>query len=285
MKQTGLLLSLALLAAPSVLAAQSPSFSSSQFALDPIIDGGGQAATSITNAPIPPKAFSQLAFGAGISTMGINLQAATNVNRYTNIRFVGNVFQYTANNISAGGTDGAKGFNIDAKVDLATAGVALDFYPLKSVALRFSPGVLFLNNNNGSGAITSQPGASFTLNNTTYYTSTTNPVLGNASLGLNTTKPAFTLTTGWGNMIPRKGGHFSFPVELGVAFIGDPSINLALTSGQVCNAQGQNCVNVATDPDVQANLQAQIAKYKNDLDPLKTFPIFSFGVAYNFHIR
>jgi len=60
---------------------------------------------------------------------------------------------------------------------------------------------------------------------------------------------------------------------------------VTLTSGQACNAQGLNCVNVATYPTVQANLQAQVAKYKNDLDPLKTYPIVSFGVAYNFRIR
>jgi hypothetical protein len=216
--------------------------------------------------------------------MGINLQMATNLNRYTNIRAIGNVFQYTANNITAGGSNGANGFDIDANLNFASAGVALDFYPLKSIALRLSPGMLFLNNNSGSGTVTSQPGASFTLNGVTYYTQSV-PVLGSASIGLNTTKPAFTLTTGWGNMIPRKGGHFSFPVELGVAFVGDPTVNFALTSGQVCDAQGQNCVNVATDPTVQANLAAQVAKYRSDLDPLKTYPIISFGVAYCFHVR
>jgi len=36
---------------------------------------------------------------------------------------------------------------------------------------------------------------------------------------------------------------------------------------------------------VQTNLQAQVNKYKSDLDPLKTFPIISFGVAYSFNLR
>jgi hypothetical protein len=103
---------------------------------------------------------------------------------------------------------------------------------------------------------------------------------------LNAQKPAFTVTGGWGNMIPRKaGGHLSFPVEVGVAFIGAPTLNIVLNSGQVCNAQGQNCVDVATDADVQTNLKAQIAKYQSDLNPLKTYPIVSFGVAYSFHVR
>jgi hypothetical protein len=37
--------------------------------------------------------------------------------------------------------------------------------------------------------------------------------------------------------------------------------------------------------DVQTNLQTQVAKWKSDLNPLRTYPIVSFGVAYAFHIR
>jgi hypothetical protein len=58
-----------------------------------------------------------------------------------------------------------------------------------------------------------------------------------------------------------------------------------LTSGQVCDAQGQNCVNIATDAGVQTNLQAQVAKYTKDLNPLRTYPILSTGVAYSFRVR
>ena len=153
---------------------------------------------------------------------------------------------------------------------------------------------------------------SFTLNSQTFYSgdpSTTpgaTPIAGNATLGLNTTKPAFTITTGWGNMIPRKGGHLSFPFELGVAITGAPSVNVNL-SGWACESELVTtggggirpadttttqlvCANLAdnTNPvtmDVQNNLQTQEAKWRNDLNPLKTYPIISFGVAYAFHIR
>jgi hypothetical protein len=93
------------------------------------------------------------------------------------------------------------------------------------------------------------------------------------------------MTTGWGNVIPRHGGHWAFPVEVGAAFVGPPSVRMALTSGQVCDVAGQNCVDVATDTDVQANLQAQLAKYKSDLNALKTYPILSFGASYSFGSR
>ncbi|HEY1647349.1 MAG TPA: hypothetical protein VGF96_05180 [Terracidiphilus sp.] len=264
----------------ATLVAQSSSLSQNLVAADGG-DGGSASQTIPANriAAAAPAPFSRIAFGGGISPLGINLMAATNVNRYMNLRATGNVFKFTDNGIST------NGFNVDANLNLASAGLSADVFPFPNHGFRVSPGLLLLNDNGADATFNVQGGTSFTLNDTTYYASSTNPVMGAGHLGLNNQKPAFTIATGWGNMISRTGGHLSFPVEVGVALIGAPSLNIALTSGQVCDAQGLNCVNVATDPDVQANLQQQIAKYKSDLDPLKTYPIVSAGVAYNFHLR
>jgi hypothetical protein len=54
-------------------------------------------------APEPLKPFSRFALGGGIGIGGINLQAATNLNRYSNVRVSGNVFSYTVNDISTNG--------------------------------------------------------------------------------------------------------------------------------------------------------------------------------------
>ena len=62
-------------------------------------------------------------------------------------------------------------------------------------------------------------------------------------------------------------------------------------SGWACADQAQTeCSNLAdsTDPNsvaVQSNLTAQVAKWTSDLNPLKTYPILSAGVAYSFRIR
>ncbi len=245
-----------------------------------------QAADSSADRPsdrtAPPhsfKPFTRYAIGAGISPLGVNLMVATNIGRNFNLRGTGNLFQYTVNNITT------NGFNVDAKLNLASAGASLDIYPFARHGLRFSPGVLFYNQNSADTTFTVKGGTTFTLNSVQFIASSTNPVTGVGSLGLHTQSPAFTATTGWGNVIPRSGGHWSFPFEVGVAFIGSPALNIALNSGQVCNAQGQVCIDVATDQVLQANLQTQIAKYKNDLDPLKTYPIVSFGIAYSFGAR
>lgn len=236
------------------------------------------------NPPWPPAAlspFSRFAIGGGISDMGINLQGAVNINRYLNLRGVGNIFQYTRNNISV------SGFTATGKVNFASAGASLDVYPWPNHGFRVSPGLLFFNQNEVTGNLVAAGGTSFTLSDTTYYSSQSNPVTGVGSVDLHARNPAPTITVGWGNMIPRRGGQWSFPFELGAAMIGDPVPNIAFTSGQVCSdPQGKtNCQNVVGDPTLNANLQAQLAKYKSDLQPLRFYPILSVGVGYSFKIR
>ena len=254
--------------------------------LAPMVDpaaadgGGGQVlASPLRGSAGTMGPLSRFALGGGISTMGVNLEAATNLSRHLNLRANGNYFNYTVSNITT------NGFTVDAKLNFASAGASVDFYPFPNHGFRLSPGALFYNHNSAAATFSVAGGTSFTLNDTTYYASASNPVLGNGSLGLHTQNPAFTMTTGWGNMIPRKRGHWSFPFEIGAAFTGSPSLNIALTSGQICDAQGQNCVNVATDADVQQNLAAQVAKYTKDLNPLKIYPIVSGGLAYSFRTR
>lgn len=229
-------------------------------------------------AVVPMRPFSKLAFGGGVGINGINLQAATNLNRYMNIRATGNVFSYTVNDITS------NGFTASGKLDFATMGASLDFYPWPNHGFRLSPGVLAYNQNSLTANATVTGGQSFTLNDVDYYSSFTDPIRASAKLGLNSTKPAFTMTTGWGNMISRTGGHWSIPFELGAAFVGSPSFNMTV-AGTACDSRGLNCVNAATDPTVQSNLSAQIDKYKKDVDVLKVFPILSVGVSYSFNIR
>jgi hypothetical protein len=205
-----------------------------------------------------------------------------------NLRASGNMFRYSTNFTT-------NGFNANAKLSLASAGLAGDIYPFHT-GFRVSPGLLWYNQNRLTANSTVAGGSSFTLNGDTFYSANANaatgatPLNANAALGLNTTRPAFTITTGWGNTIPRNGGHWSFPFEAGVALTGPPSLNANLT-GWACYDQAQTqCTNVAstTDPialQIQGDLTAQIAKWKSNVQPLKTYPIVSAGAAYSFGVR
>jgi hypothetical protein len=296
MKRSSILLLVAFFAATSVFSGQSASTSDSQQT-----PASKTAKATKKKAEVHLKPFSAFALGGGVSLMGVNMQAATNLNRYLNLRGTGNVFNYSVNNISVNGSTGNSGFstnglNLDGKVNMATAGVSLDYFPFPKHGLRLSPGMLFYNQNQISANAVEAAGNSFTLNGNTYYSATANAATGAAplnvaaNLGLNAHQQALTLTTGWGNMIPRNGGHWSFPFEVGAAFTGTPSLNVNLT-GWACIDQAQTeCSDVTSTTNpiglaVQSNLNAQVTKWKSDLDPLKVYPIFSFGASYDFHIK
>jgi hypothetical protein len=247
------------------------------FASPTPMSGTSSRQSLVPTKPLEP--FSRLAVGVGVSPLGINLAATTNINQHLNLRGTGNVFQYSVNNIDT------NGIQANANLNFSSAGVSVDYYPFPHHGLRISPGLLFYNHNGLAGTITEQGGGSFTLNHDTYYSSTSNPVAGTANVGFNSRNPAFTITTGWGNQIPRRGGHLSFPFEIGIALVGAPTVNAALVSGQVCNAGGSGCTNAATDQALQTDLQAQVATWKKDLNVVQFYPIISLGVAYNFKIR
>jgi hypothetical protein len=285
----GSFLAATLLAASSALVAQS--FSSSVDSTESGAIPGEGSHSAVAPAPatsVPaPRPFSKVAFGTGISPLGIQLSMTTNLNPHLNLRSSGNLFNYSTNFT-------ASGIGANASLAMKSAGTALDIYPFHK-GFRVSPGLLFYNGNQVTANASVPGGTSFTLNDQTYYSASTNsatgatPGNGNAFLNMHTTNPAFTITTGWGNTIPRKG-HWSFPFEVGVALTGAPSLKVNL-GGWACYDQGQTlCTDITskTDPialEIQQNLSAQVAKWAKDIEPLKTYPIASFGVAYSFGLR
>jgi hypothetical protein len=253
----------------------------SVMAPSPFSSGGGASTRgSVIVPPVnsTPRPFSRMALGIGISPLGVAFQTTTNFNSHINLRGSGNFFHYGINNFEA------QGFNVNGKINLASAGASVDYYPFHS-GFRLSPGGLFFNNNRASANFVVATGTSFSLDDHNYYSATgANQVHGKGDFGLGNGRPAFTMTTGWGNTIPHSDRHFTFPFEIGAAFAKAPTVALVLT-GDVCDAHGQNCVDVATDPTAQADLAAQVKKYQNNVNFLKTYPIVSFGVAYNFRTR
>lgn len=242
--------------------------------------GAAPLVRSVVASPVSsgPRPFSKVSLGVSISPLGVGFSSTTNLTRHINIRALGNFLNLNVSNFEA------QGFNVNAKLNMASAGAAVDYYPFHN-GFRLSPGLIFYNHNATSATFVAEPGTSFTLNDYTYYSASgTNAVHGIGNFGIAKGSPAFTATTGWGNAFPRSGRHITFPFEIGAAFMDAPTVDLKLT-GIVCDAHGQNCVDVATDPSAQANLVAQIQKYKNDLEELKFYPIVSFGVAYNFTSR
>ena len=248
-----------------------------------------EPAAAGSTAPASPRyegPFSQIAIGGNVSPLGPGAQITTNIVPHLNLRLAGNGFSYAT-------TFTTNGFNANAKLNLASARIAADYYPFH-LGFRISPGVMVVNNNKVTATALAAPGTSITLNGDTFYSDTTNSVTGStplhasALLGLHATRPAFTITTGWGNELGRS--HFSVPFEIGAAFTGAPTVNVNLAGWACYDSTLIECNNIADTSNpigaqVQSDLTAQVAKWKKDLNPLQVYPIVSVGVAYRFSLR
>ena len=272
----------------------SPGYAAPEYALPeapaPAGSGGNPEHSEIAaTAEWHQPPFSRIGIGADVSLLGVGLKSAIVLNRYFDARLMGNFFHYNTGRIEV------EGFNVNGNVHLASAAASLDWYPFNSI-WRLSPGLMFFNANQISGAVNIVPGTSFTLNNQTFYSANANaatgatPLTGGGALGLHSTRPAATLAGGFGKFIPRSNRHWSFPTEFGVVFTGAPSININ-TAGWAClDVQQTQCGNLSnpTNPvtvDFNSALQSTLTKWRKDLGKVQVYPIFSYSVVYSFNVR
>ncbi|GGG94182.1 hypothetical protein [Silvibacterium dinghuense] len=238
---------------------------------------GGGVVRDIRPAPAAIVTYgplARIAVGGYVSPLGGAAGIAAEVTRSTNLRLGWNFFNY---NLS--GTD--SGATYDAHLHFRSLQASLDWFPFRGHSFHVSPGILF-NNQNRATAVGGVPGGdSFTLNGTSYYGSYADPVVGDGAVHFKETAPMFTF--GWGNWVSRKERrHITFPFEMGFVYQGTGSVSLHL-QGSVCEQDHDvNCSVIATDPEVQANIQGQIRKLDKDLEWIRFYPILSSGVALRF---
>lgn len=222
------------------------------------------------------KPFSTAAIQVKVGLAGIGLDLAVPVAGRLNLRVGGNYFSYNPNLV-------VNGINVLGNIQLRSASANVDVFPFGN-AFRISPGVVVYNGNNIAALASVPAGQTFTLNGVSYTSSATAPVTGNFGLSFGN-KIAPSLTMGFGNMIPRKGGHWSMPLEIGGEFIGTaPAISITL-AGTACQTGSipPVCSSIATDPTVQKNLAAELVTLNGDIpSQLKFFPIVSLGLSYKF---
>jgi len=262
-------------------------FSSSEVLAEPSSDpapGAGATRGVGNTAPAAvyrPRPFSQVSIGGSVSALGVGVESSTNLIPHFNLRLTGDYLGFAVNNLQE------QGFNVDGNLHLASARASLDYYPFHK-GFRLSPGVMFYNQNHALATVGVPSGSAFTVNNETYYSeSGTDAVHGSGRVRLGSSSPVFTATTGWGNTLPRAGHHFSFPFEVGAAFQDAPTISMTLGGTACYDAAHLYCTDIADTSNplavqIQQGVQTQVAKYQKDLEPLKTYPILSFGVAYSF---
>ncbi len=209
---------------------------------------------------------------AGLGGLGFDL--ATSLTRRWNLRLGSDFFNYAT-------TFHAEGASINARLRVRTAHGALDWRPFAGRFL-VSPQVIFANNNRVQGTYLLPAGGTITLNGQKYISSATDPFHGAGSIDFRKASPGFTL--GFGNLLSRRGGHFSAPVEIGFYYAGPPNLKVAF-SGSVCYPglpKSVACVPASENPDFQQLLNTFIARNRHNLSYASYFPIFSTGVGYVF---
>lgn len=279
MKTIVMFLSLALVLGPVALIAEQHLTDSNTLVEEPSSSYANGVTLPSANPPSSaPRPFSLGAMVYGVSPLGLQLQFTTNVNRHLNLRS-------NVNSLSLRQDFASEGWDIQTLIHMASTGTSIDLYPFPNHGFYISPGVLFHNPFVIGGLVPlgSPNSPTFKLNGQTYYSSTTEPASAVAIVNLRST--AFTLTTGWGNVVSHRTGRFYFPVELGIAFLGSPTVKTVENGGQLCDDQQLNCVDAGKDPTLLSNLQAEAVKYRSNLDLLRTYPVFSIGVAYRFRLK
>lgn len=234
------------------------------------------AAPGTHRYPVAPAAesvrpFSQLAVGVKFSTLGAGVEVATPLSGHFNLRVGGNFFQYTDHLTT-------NGIHYAAALNFSSAQASIDWFPWGR-SFHVSPGALVYSGNRiiANGSVPG--GTSFTINGNDYVSDLADPVGGSARIDLAHAAPM--LTFGWGNLIPRKPGHFIIPFEMGFAYIGDPKVGLNF-GGSVCDAQQLGCRPVQSDPTFQSDVAAEKAKIQNNANYARFYPILSLGFAYRF---
>jgi hypothetical protein len=214
--------------------------------------------------------------GVGVATRvgfaGAGFDVATPLAPKFNLRAGTDFFNYSTNFQE-------EGANVGVNLHLRSGHVALDWFPFGG-HLRFSPQLVFGNNNRVIATAVIPSGSTVTLNGQNYISSYTDPLRGSGRIDFRKVSPGFSL--GLGNIIPRDRSHFSIPVEMGFYYAGQPSLQIAFT-GSACDPNyppSMGCQSVDQDPSFQQNLAAFKMRNNNNLSYASFFPIFSVGLGY-----
>lgn len=222
---------------------------------------------------IAPRPFSSVGVGLVLGTEGIGVELATPLSAKLNLRggvhglsFNPNIFE--------------DGFAVVGDIKLLSVFAGVDYHPFyyKYARVRISPGVTFYNGNRLRALATVPGGQTFDLGYGSFTSDPNDPVTGNFNMDFGR-KVAPRLTFGLGNLSPRRGQRWSFPLEVGVEYIGrPPRISLAL-AGSTCDAT--SCSKVLGDPEAQRDLAQEQINLNRDIPGILRFlPIVTFGVSY-----
>jgi len=231
----------------------------------PLMAGGDIAPVVIPNIDIPSTVMADYVVGLKVGTLGVGIDLSMPIADKVNVRFNVNGFTYSD-------TREEDGVDYDATLDLLTAGVLIDYFPIDESRFRVSAGAYY-NGNELTGSAVASAGNTVTIDNNTYNLSDI------GSLDLDVTFDDFApyVGLGWGSSVTKSG--WSFTIDVGVMYQNNPIIEL--THGNcILDDIGSplSCAQLQTDIDTEVtNLKADYLK-----DEYKFYPVVMLGATYAF---
>lgn len=226
-------------------------------------------------SPVGFRPFSAIGVAASAGVGGIGFDLATPLSRKFNLRAGSEFFTYST-------TFTEQGAHVVANLRLQSSHASLDWFPFRG-GFRVSPLLVFANGNRGQATALVPAGDTLTLDGQDYTSSTADPLRGAGSVDFRKISPGLSL--GFGNIVPRSGKRFTFPVEAGFYYAGQPGLKVTFT-GSACDPTQPpdiGCESVVQDPTFQQSLAEFIARNNHNLSYAAFFPILSFGFGYSFN--
>jgi hypothetical protein len=226
--------------------------------------------------PTPPKApegSSRPGFAIAFKTssLGLGFESGVSMSRFIDIR--GGFDMFTLN---PSFTD--SGVRYKGNLRLRSAQALVDLKPF-SDWFHISPGMMIYNGNQLTATASVPGGQTFSLGGASFRSNPANPINGSGQMTFRKAAPM--VLFGFGTLVPHSR-HFTFYNDIGVVFQGEPKTVLNL-AGSACDpVTGLACVNAATDPTIQSQVQAQQTKINNDTKIAKYYPVFALGFGFKF---
>ncbi|MBN2823709.1 MAG: hypothetical protein JXQ76_00170 [Campylobacterales bacterium] len=201
-----------------------------------------------------------VAVGLKVGTLGLGLDISKSITEKLNLRFNINGASYST-------TETEEGIEYDFDLELVTAGLLLDYYPMAG-EFRVSAGAYY--NGNEFTLDANAAGGVYTIGGNTY---DARGVTLKGLLDFDELAPYVGI--GWGNSTKKAGWGFS--VDLGVMYHGEPNVDLTSTCDPTQVAGG-----TGTCATIDADVNAEERDLLNDLSDYKFYPVVSVGVTYTF---
>ena len=202
------------------------------------------------------------ALGLKVSTLGVGLDLSIPINNQFNVRL-------NLNGASYDDTTNESGVDYTYQLDLLTAGVLVDYYPMSGSEFRVTGGVYYNGNELEMCGQFDGTTGNININGTPYTTADIGKL--NGKIDFDEIAPYIGI--GWGNAVKNSG--LSFSVDVGIMYQGEPNVELKATALNPL-------LTVAQTDIINNNIKAEELDLANELDDYKIYPVISVGVTYTF---